>query len=90
MYDRMNVNRFCVYRNDRKVGMIRATTTVEEMEQGGKECKMIWDESDQTSRTANGMTISGLYRLFVPVTETATQFADKYGIIDEEKALPIT
>ena len=87
VYDRMNVNRFCVYRNDRKVGMIRAISTVEEMDSGGRECKMIWEESDQSKRTSNGFTISGLYRMGVTVLYTATQFADVYGVIDRDKAM---
>lgn len=87
VYTRINVNRFSVYRNDRKVGMIRATTTVEEMGIGGQQCKDIWDESDQRNRTSNGMTISGLYRLFVGCIETSTKYSDKYGVIDEKKAM---
>lgn len=87
VYRRMNVNRFCVYRNNVKRGLIRATTTVEEIEKGGKECKMVWDESDFYKRTGNGYTISGLYRYFISALDTATQFVDKYGFIDKVKAL---
>jgi len=88
VYKRMNVNRFCVFRNSRKTGLIRATTTVEEMDKGGDECKKVWDESDQRVRTENGFTISGLYRMFISCLETSTQkeFVDKYGNVDEETA----
>jgi hypothetical protein len=86
VYKRMQVNRFSVFRNNRKVGMIRATTTVEEMDKGGDQCKKIWDDSDQLNRTDNGFTISGLYRLSISCLETSTQFADEFGEIDEDKA----
>jgi len=84
---RMAVNRFCVFRNDRKVGLIRATTTVEEMEEGGKECELVYNKSNQLQRLTSGMTTSGMYRLFVGCLKTTTRFADKYGRIDEKKAL---
>lgn len=83
---RVQHNRFAVYRNNIKRGLIRATTTVEEMDKGGAEFKKVWDKSDTRKRTANGFTLSGLYRLFVKDLETTTQFADKYGKIDELRA----
>ncbi len=88
VYKRMGVNRFCVFRNNRKRGLIRATTTVEEMDKGGDECKKVWDESDVSKRTENGFTLSGLYRYFISAIDAGTQFADKYGsgFIDREKA----
>lgn len=83
---RMQVNRFCVYRNDRKIGLIRATSTVEEMDEGGDECYAIWKESDQRRRTENGLTKTGLYQMFVSCLDTSTKFADKYGNIDKDAA----
>lgn len=86
VYVRNQVNRFCVYRNHVKVGIIRATTTVEEMDKGGAQCKQVWDDSDITQRTANGFTKSGLYRYMVSDIDSSTQFCDKYGFINREKA----
>lgn len=86
VYDRQNVNRFCVFRNNRKRGMIRATTTVEEMDKGGLECHKVWKESDQLKLTKNGFTISGLFRFFISAIDACNQFADEYGYIDRAKA----
>lgn len=86
VYIRSQVNRFCVYRNNIKIGLFRGTTTVEEMDKGGAEFKKVWDESDITKRTANGFTVSGFYRYCGNDLDVSIQFADKYGIIDKAKA----
>ena len=87
VYVRNEVLVKCVYRNERKRGLIRATTTVEKMDEGGKECEKIWKEANPDNRDENGYTkFSHLYRYFVSGVETKTQFADEFGFIDEEKA----
>lgn len=85
-YTRNSVNVKTVFRNQRKVGIIRATTTVEEMDQGGDECLEIWQESDPRKRDLNGYTVSKLYKYFVSALETQTQLADKYGRIPKDEA----
>lgn len=89
VYKRMLVNRFTVFRNMQKIGLIRAMTTVEEMDEGGKECFKIWNSSNQDVRTANGFTLSGLYRLFIPDYEITVipGIVDEFGIVDEQKAI---
>jgi hypothetical protein len=87
--DRMQKNRFSVYRNNKKRGIIRGTTTIEDMDKGGGEnAHKLWKKSDQKNRTPNGMTISGLYQLFIPASETTNkpEFVDDFGFIDQEKA----
>ena len=84
---RMRVNRFCVYRNNVKRGMIRGTTTVEYMDEGGQECHNIWLDSDPESRTKNGFTLSGLYKFFVSALDTGTDYVDDYGFVDEKACL---
>lgn len=92
-YERHNVNRFVVYRNNKKVGMLLCTTTVEEMEKGGEACKKIFDESDPLKRDEYGVTQSGLYRYFASSVQTTrslpdgTSLVDEYGRIDSEKSL---
>lgn len=76
----------CVFRNNKKTGIIREETTVEEMEEGGEQCFQIWKGSNPLIRDANGYTESKVYKYLVSGLETATQFADKYGFIDEVKA----
>jgi hypothetical protein len=85
-YTRHSVAVRSVFRNRRKVGIIRATTTIEEMEQGGDECHEIWIESDPRKRDQNGYTVSKIYKFFVSAVETQTDLADKYGVIPEDKA----
>jgi hypothetical protein len=85
-YARNVVNVRTVIRNNQKRGLIRATTTVEEMDKGGDECFSIWEESNPARRDGNGYTISKLYKFFVSAVETQTQFADKFGNIPHEVA----
>ncbi|MEJ7644298.1 MAG: hypothetical protein WKF87_06865 [Chryseolinea sp.] len=85
-YTRNSVNTRTVFRNQQKRGIIRATTTVEEMEQGGEECLEIWEESNPLIRDGNGYTISKLYKYFVSAVETQTDLADKYGVIPHQVA----
>lgn len=86
VYKRLMINRFCVYRNNEKIGLIRGTTTIEEMEHGGEECLKIWDESNQNFKTPNGFTLTGLYRMFVSILEVDNKYADIYGFVDKEKS----
>lgn len=84
VYKRAEVNRFCVWRFGRKVGMILSMSTVEEMGKGGAECKKLWDDSDQSSVPEGEMTVSGRFRRFYGVLEADPQFFDKFGKIDRE------
>lgn len=77
VHRRLEINRFCVFRDNIKRGMILATTTVEEMDKGGAECKKIWFESDFSQKSGNGFTISGLYRYFTSSLDT--RVIDEYG-----------
>lgn len=83
---RTSVNVKCVFRNDKKVGLLRLTTTVEEMEKGGDQCFEVWKDSDPKNRDLNGYTVSKLYRLFIPATDAKTRYADRHGVIDTAKA----
>ena len=91
--ERIDINRFCVYRNNRKVGMILATTTVEEMEKGGANCFKVWKRSNQLEKNQNGFTNSGLYRFFAPSSETTRYVTingeeictvDKFGFVNTQ------
>lgn len=86
VYERNAVQAKAVFRNQVKRGIIRATTTVEEMDKGGNECYEIWKESDPTKRDPNGYTTSKLYKFLVSGVETQTNLADKYGNIPLKEA----
>lgn len=77
VYERWQVNRFCLDQDGEWVGKGWLSTTVEEMENGGAAFKRLWDASDPNIKDKNGRTQSGLYRLFMPAFET-TLF-DKFG-----------
>lgn len=88
---RLEVNRFVVFRNSRKVGVILCTSTVEEMGDQMPTYEAVWKESDVKKRTHNGYTSNGLYRYFVPCYKTTRyingeSIVDRYGFVDEEKA----
>lgn len=82
--DRWNVVRFCLDQDGHWVGKALLTTTIEEMENGGKNGKILWDTSNPVDRNANGRTKSGLYRFFLPAFETL--YFDKYGMPEVERA----
>lgn len=81
---RWQVNRFCVYRDHEKRGMLLGTSTIEEMKEGGAECYLIWKNSDSRIRSDNGFTISGAYRYFTGCLDVT--FFDEYGFPDRERA----
>lgn len=84
VWNRYLVTRYCNLDDEgRIIGKHLLTTTVEDMEQGGAEFKMIWKNSDQNSKEGK-RTASGLYRYFCPADET--RYYDQYGYADKEKA----
>lgn len=90
IWERHMTNKFCLEEDGVPVGKAIYTTTVEEMESGGAEFKILWENSDQTKKTL-GQTVSGLYRYFCPAYRTAYRGVkeDKYGYLDEEKVKEI-
>lgn len=81
---RIQVNRFCVYRNNIKRGIIQCTSTIEEMKAGGAEALIVWEGSDHNHKSDNGFTITGLYRAFTSALDTTV--IDEYGMSDREAA----
>lgn len=98
VYVRHEVNMKCVFRNHRKIGMDRKTTTVEEMDSGGDECHKIWKESDPKIIDGNGYTTSKIHRHLISALDTDTSLeaytdsagknwgipCDKFGRIDRQ------
>jgi hypothetical protein len=60
-------------------GYMAYPSTVEEMEEGGGEYRMIWDNSDFYKRDAFGNTISGLLRIFTPAWDGYDHYIDAWG-----------
>lgn len=63
------------------IGKAFLPSTVNEMEEGGKAFKNIWDDSDQEDRVlGTNRTRSGLYRYFTPAYDGFEGFIDEYGM----------
>lgn len=61
------------------IGKLLVGSTVNEANKGGQAFHNVWVNSLATNRTANGRTISGLYRYFVPAFDGLEGFVDEYG-----------
>jgi hypothetical protein len=90
IYDRHEVMRYCVVDDEgRIIGKLLYSSTVEKIDSdkdGVQDAaKLLWNESDQNNKGANGRTSSGLYRFFMSA-KRAKNF-DLYGYPDEEKTL---
>mgnify|MGYP006275205839 CR=1 FL=1 len=85
VWDRFLVTKYCHLDDEGNIiGKSLLTTTVEDMEQGGKPFYEIWKKSDHTNKI-DGRTVSGLYRYFCPSDNT--RYFDQYGYPDKAKAL---
>jgi hypothetical protein len=86
-YTRHSSNLKAIFRFQVKRGLIRCTTTIEEMDKGGDECHHIWLESNPQKRDGNGYTVSKMYKFFISAIDTQTDLADAFGLIDRKAAL---
>jgi hypothetical protein len=67
------------------IGKMIATTTVADIEEGGKNFEVYWNNSNQYKiDKKTGETPSGLYRFFMPAYRT--MYFDEYGYPNEERA----
>ena len=76
IHTRHGVNVKCVFRNHRKIGLLRKTSTVEEMEEGGDQCYKLWKDSDPKKRDRSGWTISQIDRFLISALDTDTSLQD--------------
>jgi hypothetical protein len=100
VYVRHETNLKTVFRNHRKIGMLRKTTTVEEMNEGGDECHKLWKDSDMKMLDGNGFTTSKIHRHLISSLDTDTSLenyidakgknygpaCNKYGRVNREIA----
>ncbi len=77
--DAWRIQRTCLIVGKKIVGKALVGSTVNPMSKGGNEYKVLWKDSDPLSRNANGRTRTGLYRLFIPASESLEGFFDIYG-----------
>ncbi len=98
---RHGVNKECVWRNSRKIGMMRKTSTVVEMKKGGGPCLKLWKMSDPKILDNNGFTTSKIHRHLINALDTDTSLesytdestgmfypaaCNKYGKVDRKIA----
>jgi len=83
--DAWRIQRTCLIVGRRIIGKALVGSTVNPMSKGGKEYKELWEDSNPMERNANGRTVSGLYRLFIPADKSLEGFFDEYGqpVIDD-------
>ena len=90
VHTRWGIQKMCLinrYAKNDIEGKAILTTTVEEMnKKGGRNAKLLWDESDQLNKGPNGRTTSGLYRYFKPSNYGNGSYMDEYGYSDRERA----
>jgi len=81
------IERTCLIVGRKIIGKALVGSTVNPMDKGGSQFKQLWDDSDVSKRNANGRTVSGLYRIFIPALYALEGFFDKYGnpIVDIEE-----
>jgi hypothetical protein len=84
VFKRIMVNRFTVWRGNKKLGNIIASSTVEDMKEGGEECLKIWENSNQYELNENNTTNTGLVRFFRSALDTT--YFDEFGFPDRDKA----
>ena len=77
--DAWRIQRTCLIVGRKIVGKALVGSTVNPMDKGGREYKELWRDSDPSERNANGRTISGLYRLFIPAQKSLEGFFDVFG-----------
>lgn len=77
--DIWRIHRTCLVVGRNIIGKANLGSTINPLDKGGANFKKIWDASDPTKRNDNGMTASGLYRIFIPAYEALEGFFDKYG-----------
>jgi len=82
--DAWRIQRTCLIVGRKVVGKAMVGSTVNPMDKGGSEYKVLWRDSNPLDRNANGRTKTGLYRLFIPAYESLEGFFDVHGnpIID--------
>lgn len=84
------IQRTCLIVGRKIIGKAMVGSTVNPMDKGGKEYKALWRDSDPLQRNANGRTVTGLYRIFIPAQEALEGFFDVYGNpVIEDPAEPV-
>lgn len=73
------VTKTCLRLGSKIIGKCLMGSTSNALAKGGSNFKKLYEDSDPTSRNANGQTKSGMYCLFIPMEYNMEGFIDQYG-----------
>jgi hypothetical protein len=81
------IHRTCLLIGRKIIGKALVGSTVNPLDQGGRQYRDLYYNSDPKDRNDNDRTKSGLYKVFIPAYEALEGFFDKYGnpIVEDPK-----
>lgn len=74
------VTKTCLRLGRKIIGKCMMGSTVNALKKGGGNFKKMYYDSDISTRSMNGQTKTGLYKLFIPMEWNMEGFIDKYGM----------
>ena len=74
------VTKTCLRLGSRIIGKCLMGSTSNALAKGGGNFKKLFEDSDVTTRNANGQTKSGMYSLFIPMEWNMEGFIDRHGM----------
>lgn len=74
------VTKTCLRLGSKIIGKCMMGSTSNALSKGGDNYKKLYEDSDISTRNANGQTKSGLYKLFIPMEWNMEGFIDRYGM----------
>lgn len=89
IYVRHEVNLKTVFRNHQKIGILRKTSTVEKMTDGGAECHALWKDCDPKKLDGNGYTTSKIHRHLISALDTDTAIEEYIDIHGKNWGTPV-
>ena len=74
------VTKTCLRLGSKIIGKCMMGSTSNALNKGGENFKKLFEDSNVSTRNANGQTKSGLYSLFIPMEWNMEGFIDKFGM----------
>ena len=74
------VRKTCLRLGSKIIGKCMMGSTVNALEKGGGNFKVLYEDSNLSTRNANGQTKSGLYSLFIPMEWNFEGYIDRFGM----------
>ena len=74
------VRKTCLRLGSKVIGKCMMGSTVNALDKGGANFKVLYEDSNLSTRNSNGQTKSGLYSLFIPMEWNFEGYIDRYGM----------